>query len=76
MPSVVPSQICSFIDSEFQYISRDKTPQSQNIGLSGTTICLTAGTHFISRATPQLAPSGRTNRFWGSRFQHRDNSLR
>lgn len=39
MPAIVPSQICSFIDTEFKYIPREITPQSQILSLSSSTIC-------------------------------------
>src|SRR5256885_1917149 len=36
MPTVVPSQVRSFIDTEFRYIPRENTPQSQILPLSST----------------------------------------
>src|SRR6266851_1354893 len=40
MPKVVPSQICSFIDTEFTYVPRVNTPQFQILPLSNTVFCV------------------------------------
>jgi hypothetical protein len=58
MPTIVPSQVCSFIDTEFRYIPRENTPQSQILPLSST-VCgsLRALISLVERLPGALLPA-------------------
>src|SRR5260370_15992360 len=59
MPKVVPSQICSFIDTEFTYVLRMNKPQSQILPLSNTVVCgsLRALIYLVEQLPGPLLPA-------------------